>query len=194
MFSLVELEHCVIKGNLSRPHPHAVRKGYVITKLPSPADDHYMYSISNNNATQHGNSSALLQSLSEGGMVTVDKRVHFLLNDGSLSSPSKIFIMTAHNYDKICLDACQLYLSDSIQCDVRRWSVLLPRVCDIYRVDFGEDNFSILQQCKKLVDFSTQNEIQDVLNVAKHANSVVIKFHKHAIDSRKNMELVATES
>jgi hypothetical protein len=192
VFSLVELEHCVIKGNLAHPHPHAVRKGYVNTKLPSPADDHFMYSITNSTAAQHGNSSALLQSLSEEGR-TLDKRVHFLLNDGSLSCPSKIFIVTPQSYDKTCMDAAQHYLSDSIQCDVRRWSVMLPRVCDIYRGDFGDDNFSILQQCKKMVDFSIQNEIQDVLNVAKHASSVVIKFHKYAIDSRKNMELVAPE-
>lgn len=193
VFSLAELEHCVIKGNLAHPHPHAVRKGYVNTKLPSPADDHFMYCISNNQVAQHGNSSALLQSLSDDSQSTVDKRVHFLLNDGSLSCPSKIFIMTPQHYDKICMDAAQLYLSDSIQCDVRRWSVMLPRVCDIYRGDFGDDNFSILQQCKKMVDFSIQNEIQDVLNVAKHASSVVIKFHKYALDSRKNMELVTVE-
>ena len=151
-------------------------------KLPSDADDHYGYSITPPSApASEGTSSAAF-----------DNRIHFLLNNGSLTCPSKIFIMKPQCYNKICMDACQAYLADTVNVDVRRWSVLLPRIFDIYRNDFGEDNVSILLQCKKLVEFSIQNEIQDVIVAAKHATSVNIKFHKNLCESRKNLEVIDT--
>ena len=211
---MVELEHCVIKGSLSRPHRDAVRKGYLPMRMPSDADDHFMYSIIGNgngtgNGTGNGNgngngngtganinintntsSSSSSQQQTTRNSAKIDYRLHFLINHGSLSFPSKLFIMKPHCYEKICLEACQLYLSDAIHVDVRRWSVLVPRICDIYRGDFGEDNVSILQYCKKLVDYTTQKEIQDVMAAAKHATSVVLKFDKYLCESRKNLEVI----
>lgn len=150
-----------------------------------------MYSILNNNSVNGtNNSTVLLQVLSDESNITVDKRIHFMLNNGSISCPSKIYVIKPDNLDKVLIDATQLFLADSIQCDVRRWSITLPRICDIYRNDFGDDNISVLQQCKRLVEFSVQNEIQDVLNAAKHISSVVIKFHKPTLESRKNLEII----
>ena len=183
MFSLTELEHCVIKGFLSRPHPHAVKKGHIPMKLPSDADDHYSYSITIPAAPSPEGGT---------GSTSADNRIHFLLNNGSLTCPSKIYIMKPMSYNKICMDACQAYLADAVNVDVRRWSVMLPRIFDIYRNDFGEDNVSILLQCKKLVEFSIQNEIQDVIVAAKNASSVNIKFHKNLCESRKNLEVIDT--
>ena len=178
----------MIKGSLSRPHRDAARKGYLPMKIPSDADDHFMYSIQSGNSTSYAAASS--SQSSRLSVAQVDYRIHFLLNHGSLSYPSKLFIMKPHSFEKTCMEACSLYLSDAIRVDLRRWSLVVPRVCDIYRSDFGEGNVSIVEACRKLADYKSKKDIQDVITIAKQASSVVLKFDKYVCESRKNLEVI----
>lgn len=70
VFSLTEMEHCVIRGRLSRPRTlprHTAAP-------PSSDDDHYRYALSR-----------------------VDFRVNFALINGSISSPPFVTIFRADN-------------------------------------------------------------------------------------------------
>lgn len=183
----------MIKGSLSPPHPHAVKKGHVAVKVPSQADDHYMYAISpkSNNGGSNSNSAAHKRNVMNNASVVVDRRMHFLLNNGSLSCPSKIHILKPSNIDRLSTEAAKLYLSDSVTIDTRRNTIYLPRVCDIYRLDFGEDNISVLQNCMKMADDNLQREINGALQNVKHNySSLTIKYHKYLCESRKSLELV----
>ena len=72
VFSLAELEHCVICGKLNRPA--TMPRNYCAP--PPPTDDHYAYAL-----------------------YLSDRRTRFVVNSCSVSNPPVVYVMRPGKYD-----------------------------------------------------------------------------------------------
>ncbi len=123
VFSLMELEQCVIRGILCRPNYSNKSEG---SAIPA-SDEHFAYSC----------------KLS-------DPRVNFLLCSGSPSYPPLIYILTPSNY-KLQLDlACKNVFLHSFSIDKVKNLIVLPSLWKIYQEDYGSSNqINVLQHVLK---------------------------------------------
>ncbi|EKU23030.1 hypothetical protein NGA_2027300, partial [Nannochloropsis gaditana CCMP526] len=110
VFSLTELEHCVLRGHLARPRS-------VPRHMPSPPpldDDHYLYALSKTNF-----------------------RINFALVNGSLSAPPFVTVFQAGHLNEQLNRASVRFIDHTVRMDGKKRLLVLPKVCDIYRADFS---------------------------------------------------------
>ena len=113
VFSLAEIEHCVLRGRLSRPR--SVPR--YLPAPPPPEDDHYRYALP---------------------PAAADFRVNFALTTGSVSAPPFVTVFRAGPDLGAQLDrAAVRYLDFTLKLDSKKRMIVLPKVCDIYRRDFS---------------------------------------------------------
>jgi Protein of unknown function, DUF547 len=162
VFSLSELEQCVIRGKLARSKS---QPRHFPPQIPL-TDDHYAYSLT-----------------------LVDQRINFILNQGSVSSPECIFLLTPENLSGQFTKASKMALMHSISVDFGWRIVTLPKVCEIYRGDFGEDAVTILQHCLTYVDKTGVGA--DITSLMEgESKPPQVKFLKFAYETYKKMKLV----
>jgi len=124
VFSLAEIEYCVIRGKLSRPR--SVPRYWAAP--PTLEDDHYRYALE-----------------------TSDNRINFALNTGSISGPPFIIVFRPEKLDKQLESAAVRFLDFTVKLDSKKRTITLPKVCDLYRNDFS--NGDILEVVKSLLAF-----------------------------------------
>jgi hypothetical protein len=111
IFSLAELEHCIIRNKMSDPSQFMSR--FVIPR-------------------SRYNGMAL---------TTIDFRINFALNCGSLSNPVFVAIYKPDKLEQQLSEACRLYLQSSVSVTRKRGQrkvvVEVPRVCEWFLSDFG---------------------------------------------------------
>jgi hypothetical protein len=75
--------------------------------------------------------------------------------------------------------ASACFLMSQVKIDKRKRTVFLPKVCDVYALDFGMgDGLVCLSQCLKYLDESSQTAIAELLE-----NGVVsVKFNNCVCD------------
>jgi hypothetical protein len=125
IFSLAELEHCIIRSNMSSPTQFLSR--FVIPKSK------YDFSLA----------------------ATRDYRINFALNPGSLSSPAYVPVFKLGRLDQQLDDVSRLYLSAAIKVkkrSSREAEVYLPRVCLWYSEDFVSSSENILKKVMRFLD------------------------------------------
>lgn len=159
VFSLAELECCVIRGKTSRPS-HAKPPFVSEPKHSRPYREIY-------------------------GLDATDFRMNFILNNGDMSYPSAIPVLQqAIMFDQIDT-AASWFLTKQLKIDKRKRTVFLPKVCDVYRNDFGMgDGVVCLSQCMMyLSDEIDQQKIEALL-----AEGVVsVKFQRACEDFHPNL-------
>jgi len=104
VFSLAELESCVIRGNMSQayyPKPPYVR-------APKKSRGHLAYSLD-----------------------FVDPRIMFVLNTGNLSHPPEVPVLKPDSLEEQLSVITRLYLNKHVKIDQSRRTVTLPKVCDV---------------------------------------------------------------
>ncbi len=123
VFSLMELEQCVIRGILCRPNYS--NKAECIA-IPA-SDEHFAYACK-----------------------IADPRVNFLLCSGSPSYPPLVYTLTPSNY-KLQLDlACKNVFLHSFSIDKTKNLIVLPALWKIYQEDYGSSNqINVLQHVLK---------------------------------------------
>jgi hypothetical protein len=109
VFSLVELEQCVLRGKLTRPM-FIPKIGYT---LPSVDDSRYEYALS-----------------------AVDERIGFFLNQGSISGPDVIYVLTPDTLDEQLNEASRNALEFCLDINTAKRTVSLPVSCQVYAGDF----------------------------------------------------------
>lgn len=130
VFSLSEIESHVIRGNMSLPIQG--KPPYVISP-PGRSKDHLVYALG-----------------------VVDPRINFLLNSGDTSKPSHVPIMTTHNFEDNLNHYSKIFLRQHLSVDLSKKVIMLPKICEIYRDDFGGSSpLSICHYCLKFLDKST---------------------------------------
>jgi len=142
VFSLTELEHCVLRGRLSRPRT-------VPRHMPPPPhldDDHYSYALGK-----------------------VDYRINFALINGSISAPPFVTVFRAAHLEEQLDKASVRFVDYTLKVDTKKRLVILPKVCDIYRGDFSTTMLSkeTMKVCLRYLDRTKWERISWLLAGAK---------------------------
>jgi len=104
IFSLAELENCVIRGNL--PAPYYPKPPFVTA--PKKSRGYLAYALE-----------------------YVDPRLCFVLNNGNKINPPLISILKTKSLDKQLDSITSRVLNNSIKVDLTKNIVTLPKVCDV---------------------------------------------------------------
>ena len=108
----------------------------------------------------------------------------FPQNNGDTSYPSAVSVLQSTQYeDQIDLVASN-FLTSQVKIDKKKQTVYLPKVCDVYRNDFGMgDGLVCLSQCLIYLDESDQQSIADLLD----EGVVSVKFWRNCEDFHSNL-------
>lgn len=86
-------------------------------------------------------------------------RIHFLLSTGDAASPRAVPVLVASWLERQLDAQAARFLRRTVRVDPARRVVLLPRVCDVYRHDFGRDpagaGVAALKYCLPFLDEAT---------------------------------------
>mmetsp|Transcript_23947 Transcript_23947/g.44519 ORF Transcript_23947/g.44519 Transcript_23947/m.44519 type:complete len:594 (+) Transcript_23947:57-1838(+) len=149
VFSLAELQCCVIRGKMSKPT--APKPPYI--EAPKKSNAHRYYALD-----------------------YTDARVHFVLNTGDIACPVSVPVLTPRLVEQQLNNACAVFLANKqLVIDTRRRTVTLPKVCEVFKHDFGAgDSLSILKFCIGGMDEETANTVRMLL---MDESTLIIKFH-----------------
>lgn len=116
VFSLAELNNCVIRGNLSR----AISPKPPYIDAPRKSNAYRYYALDR-----------------------IDARINFVLNTGDSSCPRTVPVLTPSNLDEQLNAFCTLFCQGQLAVDFAKRVIVLPRVCAVYRNDFGNGDESV---------------------------------------------------
>jgi Protein of unknown function, DUF547 len=120
VFSLAELYCCVLRGKMSKPlNP---KPPYIEAPKKSQSYRHY-------------------------ALECRDPRVNFVLNTGDLACPRDIPILRPNIIEDQLNEAASIFLRKELVIDPRKKIILLPKICEVYKHDFGNDGVSCLKFC-----------------------------------------------
>jgi len=118
VFSLAELEHCVIRGKLSLPSSN--RSMFVEPAKSSEGFKKY-------------------------SLACVDARINFVLHSGLNSSGSVPILTTKLPLSRQLNEIATRQIERVMKVDSNKRVVVLPEVCKVFRDDFGDDNVACLK-------------------------------------------------
>jgi hypothetical protein len=120
VFSLAEIHSCIIRGKMSKPvHP---KPPYI--EAPKKSSSYRFYALD-----------------------YTDPRVNFILNTGDTACLATVPVLRPSEVEKQLNAAAAHFLKKELYIDVARRTVVLPKVCEIYRTDFGDSSISCLRFC-----------------------------------------------
>ena len=151
VFSLAELNICVIRGRMTRP------------SAPKPP----FFDISKK--------SQVYQCYALG---FTTNRVNFILNTGDTSFPRKIPVLSPNTLEKQLSEAASVFCSRNLTLDESKRTIYVPKVCEVFKGDFSPDSSSgsnqdCLKYCLGFIDDSLATSIQSML---QDTSPVYIKF------------------
>ena len=136
VFSLAELHHCVIRGKTSRP----TLSKYPYLEPPRKSNSYRFYALDFH-----------------------DPRVNFLMNTGDTSCPISIPVLQTETLDDQLNTATTAFIQKEVDIDKAKGTVVLPKICDVYRYEFGNgDNSSCLNFCLKFLDEEDQRAVREL--------------------------------
>ena len=164
VFSLCEIEQCVLRGLLCRPKYSAISDSRNIRPTVAADDDHFRYALPK-----------------------ADFRVNFLLTNGTVSYPNKIYLLTPASLERKLDQAAREMLGAAFRFDPAKKTIILPKICKYYCEDFGED---VVKKCMPYV-----THMQDgahLLNfLAVHGSSNMnIAYCDYFYQSHDRMKLI----
>jgi hypothetical protein len=131
IFSLTELEHCIIRANMAVP-------SQFLSRFAIPKSDYGRLALK-----------------------VKDWRINFALNCGSLSNPESIILFNDKDLDGQLNAACRLYLECVTAARKSRDLVVqMPRICQWYRDDFGESDEDLLKRIRKFLPDGVRQAIK----------------------------------
>lgn len=165
VFSLAELQCCVIRGKMSKPV--APKPPYI--EAPKKSNAYRFYALG-----------------------FTDCRVHFVLNTGDTACPAAVPVLSPARVDEQLNESCATFMDNNqLVVDTRRRTVTLPKVCEIYKHDFGGgDSLSTLKFCLSGMDGDTRNFIRLLLTDEKN---LIIKFQQTSDQYHSKLRLRETE-
>lgn len=146
IFSLAELESYVIRGNL--PKPFYPRPPFV--PAPKKSRGHIVYSLE-----------------------YVDPRLPFILNNGNTCNLPDITVLKPSILESQLSQITQRFLQTHLKVDKAKRVLILPKVCDVYRNDFG-DTRACIDFCLKFMNDSDRSFLIDLLE--NSSNTLAVKY------------------
>lgn len=86
------------------------------------------------------------------GLRISDTRLNFVLNCGIHPNPCKVIILSPNRIDNQLKQACILFLRNSLTIDNESNRILLPKVTEVYKADFGGSITAIISFCLPFID------------------------------------------
>ena len=168
IFSLTELEHSIIRANMSYPTQFLSR--FIIPKSAYPT---------------------LALTIS-------DCRINFALNCGSLSNPSKIILYQPQHLHQQLDDASRLYLLNTVtyrRTGSGDLELKLPRICQWFADDFGNTRSDMLSAIEPYLPNDVQHQLDGCrlsTPVDKEStgpnrydmSSIIIRYHSYNFECR----------
>ena len=159
IFSLTELEHSIIRANMSYPTQFLSR--FVIPKSAYPL---------------------LALQIS-------DYRINFALNCGSLSNPPKVILYKPDRLSEQLDAACRLYLFTSVSYrralsgDLQ---LILPRICQWFSDDFGPSRSDLLTALEPFLAPDVQDQLNGCRLPSGQfdMNSIVVRYLAYNFECR----------
>jgi len=162
VFSLAELECCIIRGRMSAPVN--ARSPYV--DAPKSSAGYRFYALR-----------------------TVDPRINFVLNQGDTSSLPTVPVLNPEVMEEQLNAATSAFLSRQVTVDVSKRVILVPKICDVYRKDFGEgDPYDCVSFCLQYLDEATQEKIIELFTDETNAPS--IRYRSSSDHFQSNLQLM----
>ncbi|KAL7498709.1 hypothetical protein ACHAWT_008068 [Skeletonema menzelii] len=156
VFSLSELESLVIRGKTRRPS----RNSLPFVAPPRKSRTYIAYALD-----------------------ATDYRINFVLNNGDTHYPLHVPVLAEKTMDDQIDAACQHFLLNQVEIDTQKTTVVLPKVCDVYKSYFGNGDVIVcLSQCLRYLDVGDQLKIAELLEngmVSVKFRSPSDKFHTH---------------
>jgi hypothetical protein len=115
VFSLAELYHCVVRGNMSKP----VSPKNPYLDVPRKSTSYHFYALN-----------------------YIDPRINFILNTGDVSCPQQVPVLRSTSLESQLQIASREFVKRLLSVDNQKRLIILPKVCEIYRHDFGGDGES----------------------------------------------------
>lgn len=133
VFSLAELYCCVLRGKMSKPvNP---KPPYIEAPKKSQAYRHYALDCK-------------------------DPRLNFVLNTGDVACPRDIPILRPRIVEQQLNVAASIFLRQELEIDPKRSFIILPKICEVFKYDFGGDPISCLKFCMGGLDEGTASTIR----------------------------------
>lgn len=150
VFSLAELNCCIIRGNMARPTPP--RAPYI--DAPKKSAPFRYFALS-----------------------TTTPNVNFLVNTGDVSCPNAVPVLRPEQIDEQLTIQTAEFLRRNVTVDVPRKLIAIPKLCDVYRSDFTSDvsnaSLACLRYCLRYLDEPVASKIHSLL---QEENGVTIKY------------------
>ena len=154
VFSLTELEHCVIRGKLSPPSSNRS----IFVEPAKSSEGFRKYSLA-----------------------CVDARINFVLHSG-LSSSGKVSILTSRvPLSRQLNDIATKQIERVMKVDNNKKIVVLPEVCKVYKDDFGDDNVACLKYLLRFLSKQNWEAVSWVLVEREKGKEIKFK-HVHGGD------------
>ena len=112
-----------------------------------------------------------------------------MLNSGSVSNPESVYLLTPRNLEQQLNAASQVTLNHSMSVDFGYHTVTLPKLCEVYRGDLGDDADKVLHTCLKYL--ANSNGFADLESILGSGGRVpTIKYLLLTYESRSKLLLV----
>ena len=139
--SLAEIEHCSLRKQ------SANARGWLVkTQLPKAKDDaRQMFALQR-----------------------AEPKVNFLLNCGSVSCPHQIPVFGDETHVQGQVDAAvEAALDQLVTVSAAKNEIYLPKVCDLYLLDFGGNNSECLQTIQAYMSPTKRQAVKQLLDSSK---------------------------
>lgn len=160
VFSLVELECCVIRGSMSSP----INPRPPFAKASKRSLGHRVYALR-----------------------FIDARINFILHSGDTSKGSSVPILSPSNFDEKLSQCATSFFHRNVSVDILRKSITLPKVCEVYRDDLGGAEDVCLSYCLQYFDEDSRS---DTLKLMSTFESSSIKYQSYCDKYVSSLNLV----
>lgn len=132
---------------------------------PPPTDDHYAYALH-----------------------LADRRTRFIMNTCSMSNPPVVYVMRPENLYVHLNEASIGLFEYCFSVDMKKRTVVLPKVCDTYRGDFGSNVQEVLRHSLRYLGRENWEKLSILLTGQKPP---IVKFHDMKCRSHDSLQLIA---
>ncbi|CAM9260235.1 unnamed protein product [Hapterophycus canaliculatus] len=164
VFSLQELEHCVLRGRLPRPSLKDLPKRFA--PLPPEVDDHYAYKLGK-----------------------ADERMSLFLNNGSQSNPDSVVLLSPEMLDEQLNRACQAFVNHTVKADAKRRQITVHKGFQLYARDLqpGATSKEMVRYCLR---FAGEAVIHRLSALDVDISQAYIRYHPYLLKCHETMFLV----
>ncbi|CAM9718290.1 unnamed protein product, partial [Ectocarpus fasciculatus] len=164
VFSLQELEHCVLRGKLPRPSLKDFPKRFA--PLPPELDDHYAYKLGK-----------------------ADARISLFLNNASQSNPTLVVLLSPENVDEQLNRACQAFVDHTVKTDLKRRQILVHKVFQLYARDL-QPRATSTDMVRYGLRFAGKAVVHGLSALDVNISQAHIRYHPYLLKCHETMYLL----